>query len=214
MSTKPILAYDCATIGASVALMHEERAHTRAIANTQQAAELIPTIDALLREHQVHYADLGAMITTIGPGSFTGVRIGLAALHGLVAVYATPIKLLTTLEAIAWQVSSMSEAPPAFVVTLRAGKGEVYTQLFALTDGKPKPTSEISLTPETKTDWPYPCYGSATNASRHVIETPDASLLCSIASLLPSQPLSEALPVYVRPPDAAIPQTYRWLKVD
>lgn len=211
MSTKPILAYDCATVGASVALMHEGRITTCQIGNTQQAAELVPTIDDLLRTAGVGYAQLGAIITTTGPGSFTGVRIGLAALHGLVQVHQTPIKLLSTLQAIAWQVARMPDAPSDWIVTLRAGKGEVYAQSFSRVDNMPSPTSEIALAPEGKTDWPHPCYGHAQNDPQHVIETPDAGMMCSIAAELALSALTDALPIYIRPPDAAVPKSYEWL---
>lgn len=211
MSTQPILAYDCAISGASIALMQGGRTQMRTIANTRQAAELIPTIDALLGEHRVAYADLGAIVTTLGPGSFTGVRIGLAALHGFAMVHATPIKLLTTLEAIAWKVARLPDAPREWIVSLRAGKGELYTQAFRREGAMPQHAGEIALCPETQTAWPLPCYGHAQNAALPLMETPDAALMCEVAAVLPTATLSEALPLYIRPPDAAIPQAYAWL---
>lgn len=212
MNTQPILAYDCATTGASVALMQQGRITTRVIGNTQQAAELIPAIDALLREAGVGYAELSAIITTIGPGSFTGVRIGLAALHGLVQVHHTPIKLLTTLEAMAWQVAAMADAAPEYLVILRAGKGEVYTQAFRRTGERPTPTSEITLAPEGRTDWPLPCYGHVNDTqSPHYFAAPDAARVCDIAQHLPTATLTDAMPLYIRPPDAIIPTPYAWV---
>lgn len=200
MNTKPILAYDCACVGASIALRARGHTHVRSIAQTAQAAELIPAIDALLREHGVAYAELGSIVTTIGPGSFTGVRIGLAALHGLVLVNHTPIKLISTLEAAAWQVASRHK-PPQFIVSLRAGKGEVYAQRFELRDGKPVASGDINLEPETRSDWPLPHFNIA----------PDAAAMCEIADMLPERTLAEALPLYIRPPDAAVPAPYAWL---
>lgn len=200
MNTKPILAYDCACVGASVALRVNGHTHARSVGQTAQAAELIPTIDALLREHGVAYAELGAIVTTVGPGSFTGVRIGLAALHGFALVNPVPIKLLSTLEATAWR--AIQESPVEnFIVSLRAGKGEVYAQHFGLHDGRPVPRSDITLEPETRSDWPLPHFSLA----------PDASRLCEIAEVLPTATLAEALPLYIRPPDAAVPAPYAWL---
>jgi tRNA threonylcarbamoyl adenosine modification protein YeaZ len=200
MNTKPILAYDCACVGASIALRVGGHTHAHSLAQSAQAAELIPAIDALLREHSVAYAELGSIVTTIGPGSFTGVRIGLAALHGLVLVNRTPIKLISTLEAAAWQVAS-SHKPPQFIVSLRAGKGEVYAQSFQLNDGKPVASGDITLEPETRNDWSLPHFSLA----------PDAAAMCEIAELLPSASLTDALPLYIRPPDAAVPAPYAWL---
>lgn len=203
MNTKPILAYDCACVGASVALRVDGRTHVRTIEQSQQAADLVPVIDALLKEHHVRYADLGTITTTTGPGSFTGVRIGLAALRGFVAAHATPVKLLTTLEAIAW--AAMDEHS-RFTVTLRAGKGEIYAQHFMITDARPVAISQIMLSPETRTDWPLPCINHYPVA--------DAALMADLAEKLPTSALTEAVPHYIRPPDAIVPKPYTWLPVE
>lgn len=202
---KPILAYDCATVGASLALLVDGHIHTRAIGQTRQAAELVPAIDALLREHHVSYADLGCIVSTIGPGSFTGVRIGLAALHGLVLVSQTPIKLVTTLQAMTWRIAN---APTEYYITLRAGKGEVYAQRFAATTAR----GDIFLAPETKQDWDLPCFGNVPDMhSPHYIAGASAETLCTIADQLPNATLADALPLYIRPPDAKQPAPLSWL---
>ena len=105
MSIKPLLAFDCAGLRASVALHTNGTTREHHIEQGHQAVQLVPAIDTLMRESGVTYADLGHIITTIGPGSFTGVRIGLATLHGLVLVTQTPIKTLTSLAAMAWEVA-------------------------------------------------------------------------------------------------------------
>jgi tRNA threonylcarbamoyl adenosine modification protein YeaZ len=204
MSTKPILAFDTATNGASIALLVNGNVTTRAIGQTSQAAQLIPMIDELLNEANVDYNDLAAIVTTIGPGSFTGVRIGLAALHGFVLVNHTPVKTITTLEAMTWQVTSAHE----FYIALRAGKGEVYAQKFHGT----KPINDVTLYPEAKTDWDAPCFGNhiATDDA-HYIAGPDAALLCTVADQLPTTSLADAMPLYIRPPDAIVGAPHAWL---
>ena len=204
MSTKPILAFDTATTGASIALMVNGTIATRAIGQTEQAAQLIPSIDSLLKDANISYRDLGCIVTTIGPGSFTGVRIGLAALHGFVLVNKTPLKLITTLEAMAWQVKSTDD----FYIALRAGKGEVYAQRFNRTNT----SSDITLYPEGKTDWHAPCFGNHLPADNdHFIAGPDATILCTIAEHLPTMALTDAMPLYIRPPDAVIGAPPAWL---
>ena len=204
MSTKPILAFDSATTGASIALMANGTITTRAIGQTEQAAQLVPAIDGLLNEAGVTYRDLGCIVSTIGPGSFTGVRIGLAALHGFVLVNATPIKTITTLEAMAWQVNVSHEV----YITLRAGKGELYAQRFNQTEA----LCEIILVPETKTDWDAPCFGNhLSETDANYIAGPDASVLCRIADALPTTSLAEAMPLYIRPPDAIVGAPHAWL---
>jgi tRNA threonylcarbamoyl adenosine modification protein YeaZ len=201
MMTQPILAYDCACEGASIALMHSGERFTHRIEQSQQAGELVASIDALLQQHGVAYTDLACIVTTVGPGSFTGVRIGLAALHGFALVAQVPIKLVTTLAAAAWQVAATPASPEAFYVALRAGKGEVYAQAFRVDGQQPQPTGDIFLAPESKADWDMPCLTHA----------PDAALLCTIAEYLPSASLAQAVPVYIRPPDAKTPAAPSWL---
>lgn len=215
MNTKPILAYDCACFGASIALKLGEAIHMRELEQHQQAAELVPAIDDLLRVHSVAYRDLECIVSTIGPGSFTGVRIGLAALHGFVLVSETPVKLLSTLEAIAWQIAQMADAPPAFYVALRAGKGEVYAQQFDCTARVPTAQGDIFLAPEGKMDWSLPCFGNSVEASSpHYLAGPDASTLCAIAGQLPTANLADAIPLYVRPPDAIAAAPHAWLTMN
>ncbi len=212
MSIKPLLAFDCAGLRASVALLVRHTVHERFIEQGKQAVELVPAIDALMRESGVTYADLGHIITTIGPGSFTGVRIGLATLHGLALAKATPIKTLTSLAAMAWEVAQRSSAPESFIVILRAGKGEVYAQDFTLKNGHPVEAGEIFLAPETQTEWALPCFGNVTDATTpNFITAASAATLCAIAQHLPETNLAEALPCYVRAPDAKIPATPAWL---
>lgn len=201
MNAKPILAYDCASVGASIALVVDGRTHTRTLEQSQQAAELLPSIDALLRERGVDYSDLGCIISTVGPGSFTGVRIGLAALHGFVLVTHVPIKLLSTLEAMAWQVTHMPNAPNDFFVSLRAGKGEVYAQAFALRGAAPVATGEIFLASEDKSDWTLPRFTPVV----------DAAAMASVAEHLPAVTLADAVPLYIRPPDAIAAAPHAWL---
>ena len=205
MSTKPILAFDTTTTGASIALMVNGAITTRSLEQTRQAAELVPAIDELLREAGVHYRDLATIVSTIGPGSFTGVRIGLATLHGLVLVHHTPIKTLTTLAAMVWQVNGNNDD---VMIAMRAGKGELYTQRFRHTE----PVDEIALYSESKTDWAVPCYGNHLAADdTHFIAGPDASILCAIAHHITTTSLTDALPLYIRPPDAVIGAPAAWL---
>lgn len=212
MHDQPILAFDCACVGGSVALRVGGHTHAARIEQSTEAAQLIPTMDALMRSHGVAYADLGAMISTVGPGSFTGVRIGLAALHGLALAHPTPIKTLSTLEAMAWAIARRADAPTRFYTALRAGKGELYTQCFEVLGGAPVAAGEITLMPETTLVWDAPCFGNHLAPEDVAYLRPDAAILCEIAAYLPIRPLAEALPLYIRPPDAIAPAPHAWLR--
>lgn len=193
---KPLLAVDCSTTVASIALDVGEAVHTRSVAHGQQAAQLVPAIDALLKEHGVRYDALGAILTTIGPGSFTGLRIALATVHGLALAHGIPVKAITSLQSVAETVDA-----PHFHVGLNAGKGELFVQEFYCENGMVAPKSEIML---MKPD----AMPTGTITDR----VPEAATLCRLASRLPELPLAQVLPLYIRPPDATPGAPPPWLQ--
>src|SRR3954451_14716344 len=112
-----ILAFDTATDVATSALVEgdEELAERRSRAQT-----LLEDVDALLRQGGAHPTDLDALAVGIGPGSFTGVRIGLAAARGLALSLDLRGAGVSTLAALA------AGAPGALPV-IDARRREVFT---------------------------------------------------------------------------------------
>lgn len=209
----PILAFDCSTHTASVALHVNGMIASHTIEHGKQAALLVPTIDALLKEHRVAYGDLAAIVTTLGPGSFTGLRIALATLHGLALAHTTPIKTLTSLEAVAWEVAQKPDAPPAFQIILDAGKGEVFVQNFMHESKIPIQQDAIRMIAPSEIDASLPFYGNTKHPSDpHYMSGPSASILCTLAEQLPVTAIEKALPLYIRAPDAKIPKKLAWLE--
>ena len=86
------------------------------------SAQLVPQIAALLAKHGFDKNDIGGFAVVSGPGSFTGVRVGLAAIKALAEVLQKPIAAVSLLEAIA--VSGRSQGK--VIAVLDAGRGEVY----------------------------------------------------------------------------------------
>lgn len=86
------------------------------------SAQLVPQIAAMLAKHGFTKADIGGFAVVSGPGSFTGVRVGLAAIKALAEVLGKPIAAVSLLEAVA--VSSGSQG--RLIALLDAGRGEVY----------------------------------------------------------------------------------------
>lgn len=86
------------------------------------SAELIPEISDLLRRHQLAVQQLEGLIAVTGPGSFTGLRVGLTAVKGLAEVLTVPIAGVTSLELLL----SASGQQGAVVAVLDAGRREVY----------------------------------------------------------------------------------------
>src|SRR5260370_8197495 len=74
-----------------------------AIAGGTFSAQLIPTLATLLKKHGHGVEDLDGFAAVSGPGSFTGLRVGLSAVKGLAEILQRPITVLSLLEALATQ---------------------------------------------------------------------------------------------------------------
>lgn len=195
-NTKPMLAVDCSTTTASIALAVGGAVHRREVPHGRQAAELVPAIDALLKEYGVRYAELGYLLTTVGPGSFTGLRIALATVHALALAHSIPVKAITSLQSVANGVDAAH-----CHVALNAGKGEVFVQEFYRDSGKVLPKGDIRMMKPEQLP-------AGTIADR----VPDAAKLCRMHAALPEVPLAQVLPLYIRPPDAIPGALPPWLQ--
>jgi len=111
------------------------------------AEALLPCIDAVLTEAGVTLEQLEAYAVAVGPGSFTGLRVGVATLKGLAFGSALPVAPVSTLAALA-AGAPPGEGPVAAVLDAR--RGELYAALFDREDGppRPRPPGEAVLTPE------------------------------------------------------------------
>lgn len=96
---------------------------------------LMPMVDRVLRESGCHLTDLDGIAITIGPGSFTGLRIGLAAAKGLALAAGIPLVALSTLEVLAANVIG-SEA--LICPILDARRNEVYGGLYLMKGNTPE----------------------------------------------------------------------------
>lgn len=137
-----LLAVDTATAWQSVAVLNGTTVLARSDEDAagSHAKLLVPTIDRLLTSCAMTVADLGGLAVSIGPGSFTGLRIGLATMMGFRVVSGVPLVAVPTLEAMAWNLRGM-ELPLCPV--LRARTGEVYwAQYQWLPDGTLKQLQE------------------------------------------------------------------------
>jgi len=86
------------------------------------SAQLVPQIAALLAKHGFSKHDIGAFAVVSGPGSFTGLRVGLAAIKALAEVLDKPIAAVSLLEAVA----AAHQAEGKVLAALDAGRGEIY----------------------------------------------------------------------------------------
>jgi tRNA threonylcarbamoyladenosine biosynthesis protein TsaB len=120
-----ILAFDTATDVATSALVSDgEVLGERA----SRAVTLLEDLDALLRQAGAHTRDVEALAVGIGPGSFTGVRIGLATARGLALALDIPVAGVSTLDALAAGV-------PGAVPVIDARRREVFVPGRVLAPG-------------------------------------------------------------------------------
>jgi tRNA threonylcarbamoyladenosine biosynthesis protein TsaB len=96
------------------------------IAGGTFSAQLVPTIARLLENHGSKLADIGGFAVASGPGSFTGLRVGLSAIKGLAEILRRPIATVSLLEALALA----PEKSGSVAAALDAGRSEVFYGLY------------------------------------------------------------------------------------
>jgi len=133
-----ILAIETATTTARVALLDRggvRRAAREATAE-RHSSNLLRLCDEVLREAGIAPANLDAIACGAGPGSFTGLRVGLAVGKGLALPTARPFLLVSSLAALALDILNAADtlrpgtAAPIAVPCIDAGKGQIYAGLF------------------------------------------------------------------------------------
>src|SRR5262249_35101773 len=95
------------------------------------SAQLLPEIAALLRKHEYSKQDIDGFAVASGPGSFTGLRVGLAAIKGLAEVLRKPIAAVSLLEVLALE----SGIQGRLTTLLDAGRNEVYVGTYEVSNG-------------------------------------------------------------------------------
>jgi tRNA threonylcarbamoyladenosine biosynthesis protein TsaB len=128
------LIIDTATNSASLAVSREASviAEIAWQAGRNHTVQLIPNIINLLKQSDVQLDEIDYLIVTKGPGTFRGLRVGLATALGLVFSLDIPIITISTLEAIAWPHSHL-EFPICPIIN--AGRGEIAAAFFQAIDG-------------------------------------------------------------------------------
>lgn len=96
------------------------------------SARLMPTISLLLEQNGFGKKDVGGFVVVSGPGSFTGLRVGLATVKGLCEILQKPLATVSMLEAVAVTYGSAEETVTA---VLDAGRSEAYVGEYRLGSG-------------------------------------------------------------------------------
>lgn len=130
-----ILSLDCATECATVALLKDNILLSEINFNNkkQHSALLMPMIDELLKKASLSINDIDGFVVSKGPGSFTGLRVGMATIKGLVQGTNKPFISLSTLEGLANNLYSVDGIICPIMDALR---GNLYTALYKFENDK------------------------------------------------------------------------------
>lgn len=215
-----ILGFDSAGNGASVAVLRDDAiVAMRADARPHGQAEiLMPMIADALADAGIEAASLGAIGVATGPGSFTGLRIAIAAARGLALATGVPAVGITRFAAVAAQFPAQNRSGRALLVALDTRREDFFLQLFAGNDAEPfladgaeaarlLPTLPLLLAGDAA-ERLAPFLAGCDIA---VADRPDRPLAAEVARLAdaafrPGVEASPPRPLYLRAPDTTAPK--------
>jgi len=227
-----ILAFDTALGACSTAVLSNGLVESEISIEMARghAEHLMGQIQETLDEAKTTFGDLDRIAVTIGPGTFTGLRVGLSAARGMGLALSIPVVGVTSLQALAYRGMNRDVGVVASLIDAR--NDEAYGQLFA---ADLKPLSEPQR-------WSYATAAShverladSENAilfvgsgSKPVLEAigpvaapkivvdseqvPQASDIARLAANRPIEDISPPRPLYLRPPDAKPPQKSQFVR--
>ena len=142
-----ILAFESSARPASVALVRDGKllAQSLQVSTLTHSRTLLPMAEDLLKNTGLTLAEVDAIAVAHGPGSFTGIRIGVSTVKGLCWGAEKPCVGVSTLEAMAWHGLA---AGGLICPVMDARRAQVYNALFRIEDGRPVrlcPDRAISL---------------------------------------------------------------------
>jgi tRNA threonylcarbamoyladenosine biosynthesis protein TsaB len=213
-----LLAIDTASEACSVCVVADSDTviHSEVVGRGH-AEILMRLIESAMAEAGIAFDDLDRIAVTVGPGSFTGLRIGIAAARGFALVAGKAAVGIGTLAVHAEEARTLRGAK-AVLAVLAAGRGQLYGATFAA-DGReiePPRAASAQVLAALLTDGmliagsgadlvvaALPMDVTARVAHRNV--SADVASLCRLAMAAPA-PTAAPRPLYLRPPDAN-PQT-------
>ncbi|KMO85291.1 universal bacterial protein YeaZ [Megasphaera cerevisiae DSM 20462] len=144
-----LLAVETSSLVSSVALLHDNilRAELTIQAKLTHSEQLMPHIADMLEKASVQKQDIDSIAVSVGPGSFTGLRIGLATAKGLSFAWKVPIIGIETPVSMAWNFVG---AAARICVLVDAQKGNVYASVYEWSQGELHVIMPVCIMPLTK----------------------------------------------------------------
>ncbi|HEX6094505.1 MAG TPA: tRNA (adenosine(37)-N6)-threonylcarbamoyltransferase complex dimerization subunit type 1 TsaB [Dongiaceae bacterium] len=141
-----ILAFDSSGACCSAALWAGGRIAARRLEpmSRGQAERLMPMILAAMAEAGCGFGDLTGIAVTVGPGSFTGIRVALAAARGLALAGGLPVAGITTFDAALESLPPAATAGRTVAIVMDSKRGDLFTQFY---DRDRRPVSGPSILP-------------------------------------------------------------------
>jgi len=187
-----ILALDTATSSCSVALWADGVKACRTTAMERGHAEaLMPMVVEVLAAAGCAFADLGMVAVTVGPGSFTGLRIGLAAARGMALAAGLPCFGITTLEAVVESIDLRRHKDRTVLAALDSKRGNIFAQAFGAVDRPLGPPVAVSADDLPRLVPARPIVVAGNAADRAVRALTDAAVDAVAAA--PSVPVAAAV---------------------
>jgi tRNA threonylcarbamoyladenosine biosynthesis protein TsaB len=215
-----VLGFDTSTAATAVCLLRSDGESFEAEPPVERlfeppghARELMPGVDRVLREAGVGYSELDAIAVGIGPGGFTGLRIGIATAHGIAQSARVPLHPVLSLDALAAGMRDAAPDVPALPL-IDARRKEVYGLDFA---GEPFVGSiddAIAKAPEGAL-----AAGDGSIRFREALESAGIRVapgdsrthvvkglyICRLGATVQPAPPESVVPCYLRAPDAKPP---------
>jgi tRNA threonylcarbamoyladenosine biosynthesis protein TsaB len=188
-----------------------------------QSERLVPMVEETMKEAAISYDALDAVAVTLGPGAFTGVRIGLAAGQGFALAWGLPLIGVSSFEAVAHGVSESARCGRRLYVVLDSKRDDFFLQSFDAELSPASPPKAVAAESLAAEVLPGPALlaGDAAKRARALMPGDgDISVLpgdgaiqaSTVAGLvaarpLPSGPTTRPAPLYLRAPDVTLPAT-------
>ncbi|MEY3197353.1 MAG: hypothetical protein RLZZ59_724 [Pseudomonadota bacterium] len=220
-----ILAFETASGRCSVSISDKDQILAAELISTtsMQAERLISTIQNILEKTSLNLNDIDYIATTNGPGSFTGIRIGLATILGLsMAKKKTPV-IVSNFDIINFRIREQSRNFDYVATIIDAYRDEYYFQIFDKSNEIILPGSLVKIdfieNQIKKINGQIVSGGSGLVKLCNSLDiitkihprfpNPDARTICRLAysQILKGNFSSNIEPLYIRPPDAKLPNT-------